>query len=96
MITKFYVQFVPEWGYHDRLRTIKAARVTQLKPIKTVPGAVVVKLEVDLPETLFAPLLATAVVFDQGPDELVADASLEGKQHDHLGYDYETEGLGGT
>jgi len=78
MITKFYVQFVPEWGYHDRLRTIKATRVTQLKPIKTVPGAVVVKLEVDL------------------PDELVADASLEGKQHDHLGYDYETEGLGGT
>jgi hypothetical protein len=89
MITKFYVQFVPEWGYHDRLRTIKAARVTQLRPGKTVPNAVVIRLEVDLPESLFKPLIVTAVVNDTTPDELVADADLEK-------YDYDTEGLGGT
>ena len=89
MITKFYVQFVPEWGYYNKLRSIKAARVTQLRPGKTTPNAVVIKLEVDLPESLFTPLVLTAVVNDTNPDELVAEADLEK-------YDYEAEGLGGT
>lgn len=77
MIVRFYVQLVPEYGYYDQLKSIKAARVTQLKPIKTVPNAAVIKFEVDVPEVIFEPMLITAVVNPKIPDEIVATADLE-------------------
>ena len=81
MITKFYVQFVAEWGWNnDRIRTIKAARVSQNKPIKTVPGAVVIKMEVDLPQSLFQPLLVTGIVYDTNPGELVVDTEVQSEE----------------
>jgi hypothetical protein len=61
----FYVQIEPEWSRWtpDVLMSAKAARLTQSKPGKTsTADAVVVKMTVQLPESVFRPFVPEAVV----------------------------------
>ena len=55
--TTFYVQVVPKynWYYKDRLDSVTPVRMTKEKPKTPVPGGVVVKMRLNVPDKVFEP-----------------------------------------
>lgn len=60
----FYVQVEPVWGWGSDPPVVgaKAARLTQAKPNRPMPGTVLVKLTIQVPDASFKPLSPEAVV----------------------------------
>lgn len=68
MDATFYAQIEPSFyrRYRQtdapRLHSIQATRITQKRPAKPMPGCVVVKLTVRIPDAAFLPLAPEAVI----------------------------------
>lgn len=77
----FYVQLEPVWGSRlygsDELRLdhVRAVRMTQDKPKKPLPGVVMVKLTVRIPEAAFRPLRPEAII--EIPEALTTHTPIE-------------------
>lgn len=74
--TEAWIQVVPEIGsgYDSRtgrwsqraFRGIKAARMTQQRPDKPLPGSVLAKVHFDLPLQAFEPIIEATLRYDEG------------------------------
>lgn len=75
----FYIQLSPEfyrsYGDESRVRSIKAAALTQARPRKQQSGTVLVKLTVRVPDAAFLPLRPEAVVVV--PEDMTAIGPIE-------------------
>lgn len=62
MRSTFYVQFEATRNRAGAVTAVKAARISQGRPHEPLPGAVLTKLVVDVPEHVFQPLEAEGVI----------------------------------
>lgn len=72
----------PYGSYYPRSSEATAVRMTSKKPDKPIPGAVVVKVRIQIPRAAFEPLQPEAVVrvpaeFAQHVVEVIADDATE-------------------
>lgn len=58
MKASFYVQFEATHNRHGDVIAVKASRITQGRPYDRLPGAVLARLTVDVPDHVFQPLEA--------------------------------------
>ena len=62
MKTTCYLQVVPAFGKNGEVKSIKAARVGADRPRVPLPGAIVCRLRIEIPDKAFAPVDVTVSV----------------------------------
>jgi hypothetical protein len=69
----FYVQIEPIWTRNGNLHSIQATRLTQRKPYRPLPGTVLVKLAVQVPDSAFEAFEPPVIVV---PESLIVASAL--------------------